>query len=217
MHFNQIVPAAQKPSELAHEICIDILREMSPYQISFTELIKSACDRKEQVKSYIGDDLVMSDNHKLRDVYDNLVNNPRIGLVNKKPAVFKWQSSDEQTAVTTTEQTMVEASKQSCDTYDAYDEEDKGLAKKGYKDNEKSLNENKISPNVSPSYESHTSHSTYEHLIVTEDMPINGKTAYRCKEHPDKWDTDLKGLEISHFQPEHNNNSDTSAPAGNVH
>jgi hypothetical protein len=59
-------------------------------------------------------------------------------------------------------------------------------------------------------------HSIYEHLIVTEDMPANGKTAYRCKEHPDIWDTDLKGLEISHFQPDHNNDADTSTPAGNV-
>ena len=36
----------------------------------------------------------MRDNRKLRDVYDDLVNNPHTVLVNKRPAVFKWQSSD---------------------------------------------------------------------------------------------------------------------------
>ena len=48
-----------------------------------------------------------------------------------------------------------------------------------------------------------TSDGKYDHLIITEDMPTNGKVAYRCKEHPDKWDTDLRGLEISHFEPFH--------------
>ena len=43
----------------------------------------------------------------------------------------------------------------------------------------------------------------YSHLIKTEDMPSLGKTAYRCKEHPDIWDTSLRGLEISHFEPFH--------------
>ena len=43
----------------------------------------------------------------------------------------------------------------------------------------------------------------YRHLIETEDMPSLGMTAYRCKEHPDVWDTSSKGLEISHFEPFH--------------
>ena len=46
-------------------------------------------------------------------------------------------------------------------------------------------------------------------------MQSLGKTAYHCKEHPDKWDTDLKGLEISHFKPFHNN-TDTGTDTGNV-
>ena len=61
-------------------------------------------------------------------------------------------------------------------------------------------NLNEHTSNPTPS---HTSHSTFEHLIITEEMPINGKTAYHCKEHFDIWDTDLKGLEISHFEPFH--------------
>jgi hypothetical protein len=58
-------------------------------------------------------------------------------------------------------------------------------------------------PQVANPTRSDTAHSTYEHLIVTEDMPVNGKTAYRCKEHPEVWYTDLKGMEISHFEPFH--------------
>ena len=43
----------------------------------------------------------------------------------------------------------------------------------------------------------------YGHLIETEFLQSLGKTAYRCKEHYHIWDTDLKGLEISHFEPFH--------------
>jgi hypothetical protein len=43
----------------------------------------------------------------------------------------------------------------------------------------------------------------YRHLIETEDMPNLGKTAYKCKEHPKIWDTSLRGLEVSHLIPEH--------------
>lgn len=43
---------------------------------------------------------------------------------------------------------------------------------------------------------------SYEHLIGIENLPNIGQF-YSCKEHPDVWDTSLKGLEISHFEPFH--------------
>jgi hypothetical protein len=43
----------------------------------------------------------------------------------------------------------------------------------------------------------------YRHLIETEDMPTLVRTAYRCKVHPEIWDTSLRGLEVSHFIPKH--------------
>jgi hypothetical protein len=48
-----------------------------------------------------------------------------------------------------------------------------------------------------------SSYNIYYHLIETEYLQSLGQTAYRCKEHPDIWDTSLKGLEISHFEPFH--------------
>ena len=54
----------------------------------------------------------------------------------------------------------------------------------------------------------------YGHLIETEFLQSLGKTAYHCKEHYHLWDTDLKGLEISHFEPFHH--IDTDSATGNV-
>ena len=39
-------------------------------------------------------------------------------------------------------------------------------------------------------------------MIEIENLPNIGQF-YSCKEHPDVWDTSLKGLEISHFEPLH--------------
>jgi hypothetical protein len=63
--------------------------------------LESACDRKEQVRSYIGDDLVMRDNWKFRAITDRLSNKSHIGIVNERPLVFEWKSRDEQRAAAT--------------------------------------------------------------------------------------------------------------------
>ena len=52
-------------------------------------------------------------------------------------------------------------------------------------------------------HRSHRSHSAYGHLIMEEDLPSLGRTAYRCIEHPDIPYSDLKGIEESHFKPFH--------------
>jgi hypothetical protein len=42
----------------------------------------------------------------------------------------------------------------------------------------------------------------YEHLIQEQNLPTVG-LYYVCKEHPDVWDKDLRGLTESHFKPMH--------------
>jgi hypothetical protein len=44
----------------------------------------------------------------------------------------------------------------------------------------------------------------YSHLIKPEYLPQIGRY-FSCKEHPDVWDTSLKGIEESHIRPYHGN------------
>ena len=104
----------------------------------------------------------------------------------------------------------VEADAQASDQSERVGEEDKEKKEAEADPNGSRPDQSEPEPEPEPSP---YSRSIYEHLIVTEDMPANGKTAFRCKEHPDKWDTDLKGLEISHFEPFHHIDTDP----GNVH
>jgi hypothetical protein len=49
---------------------------------------------------------------------------------------------------------------------------------------------------------SDTYRQTYEHLIQEQNLPTIG-LYYVCKEHPDVWDKDLRGLVESHFKHRH--------------
>jgi hypothetical protein len=49
---------------------------------------------------------------------------------------------------------------------------------------------------------SHNNRQAYEPLIQEQNLPTIG-LYYICKEHPDIWDKDLRGLVESHFKPIH--------------
>jgi hypothetical protein len=56
--------------------------------------------------------------------------------------------------------------------------------------------------NPGPEQESEPRLSPYNDLIKPEYLPHIGQY-YSCIEHPDVWDTNLRGLEESHFKPFH--------------
>ena len=62
-------------------------------------------------------------------------------------------------------------------------------------------------PQTSPSSPNYA-RNRYENLIETNTLPNIGEY-FKCKEHPDIWDKDLKGLVISHFIPDHPLGDDT--------
>jgi DNA replicative helicase MCM subunit Mcm2 (Cdc46/Mcm family) len=158
LHFSKLVPVSQSPKEIARETCIDILREMSPYSISFTpDLINTACERKEQIRAYLGDDLHIRSNWKLREIYEALLYNSHVKLVKEKPVVFMWQGKEKEKEQ---EQTKAKASKQACDECDAC--EDPGPGGHTYQEDHAQndgKNDEKGAPDPTPSHTSHTSHS----------------------------------------------------------
>ena len=83
MHFSQIAPVSQRPKELLYESCINIIRQYSPTHIAGKEVYRLASERNEQIKSYVGDNLNIETNWKLRTVYDGLLNNEHVMLVRK--------------------------------------------------------------------------------------------------------------------------------------
>ena len=217
LHFGRIVPVSQSPKEVTRQTCIDILRE-HPYPIAFTpDLITIACERKEQISLYIGDDLRMRSNRRLREVYEELCHSEHVTLTQEKPAVFKWKGEGEGKGKEQEEEEnvklKVKADEQPCDTSDLCDKVGEGGGKqtrKENKHNEESFNENETpTPVPNLSHIAHMSHSNsiYADLITEEHLSSLNRTVYRCKEHPEIPYYDLAGIEESHFKPDHNNDN----------
>jgi hypothetical protein len=183
-------------------MCINILRETSAYPIAFRELAKTANERKEQIKSYIGDDLNIETNRKLRAIYDELLINEHITLVQQKPSVFQWKSKQDGSNNDDNneqEQTMVKADKQASDISDLSDTPRSVAAT----ENENEGQQQQEVPPTTMSDMSDMSDSIYEPLIEREHLSNVNRIAYRCKEHPDITFYDIKGIEESHFKPFH--------------
>jgi MoxR-like ATPase len=127
----QVVSIPDSPRDVTYNECVSILKE-SKLAITLDELVKSACQRNEQVKRYLGDNkrpLRLQDNWKLRSVYEMLLNHEYIKRVNEKPIVFQWldnnSSSDGGSNGDHGSGTMAAsyASYTSYDVYDAYEVE----------------------------------------------------------------------------------------------
>jgi hypothetical protein len=165
LHFSHLVPVSQSPKEVTRETCIDILRE-HPYPMAFTpDLISTACERKEQIRAYVGDDLHMRTNWKLRDVYEELLYNGHVVLVQEKPVVFKWKEKEKE------KEEKVNASKQASEVCDPCERVgDKGSKDMQYnvieRGNGQENENNGLSP--SPSHTSNTSHSVTSDTVISE-------------------------------------------------
>src|SRR5204863_362994 len=72
LHLKQTATVSKNPRDVACIECISIL-EGSKFPLSFEEIVKSACQRNEQVKRYIGDKYALEHNFKLRAILDLLL------------------------------------------------------------------------------------------------------------------------------------------------
>jgi hypothetical protein len=92
-YMDNVTSIPRDPRDVALIEFIDILKNSS-YAYTLEELAKTACERNEYVKSYLMSSsthkLKLEYNRKLRCIYDILVDNPNIQLINTKPVVLQW-------------------------------------------------------------------------------------------------------------------------------
>ena len=81
-------------------IGVKILKETkSP--IFLEELVITACKRNEQLKQYLGDEIKLRKNWKLRPILDMLLNHTCIKQVQQKPIVLEWIDETSSSSLTT--------------------------------------------------------------------------------------------------------------------
>lgn len=89
LHFKQSAAVSRNPRDIVYEECVDVLKS-SKFGMSFEEIIKSACNRNEKVRRYIGDKFKLEHNIKPRPMVDLLQNHNHIVQISQKPIVFQW-------------------------------------------------------------------------------------------------------------------------------
>jgi replicative DNA helicase Mcm len=90
-----VVNVTTDPRDIAYGECVSVLKESSSFPLSFEEIIKSACERNEQVKRYIGDKYRFTHNHKLGPILELLLNNSQdhIKQISRRPIKLQWFDS----------------------------------------------------------------------------------------------------------------------------
>jgi hypothetical protein len=96
LRFRQSAAVSRNPRDIAYEECVDVLKS-SKFAISYEELIRSACNRNEKVKRYIGDKYKLEHNIKLRAIVELLQNHNHIIQTSQKPIVFQWIDTQKDT------------------------------------------------------------------------------------------------------------------------
>jgi replicative DNA helicase Mcm len=94
--YQQIVNVPTCPKDVAFSECITTLRDIkSP--IALEELLKHVCQQNNYIKNYFyfsNGNLRLSNNIKVRTVYDMLLNHRNVKRVQEKPVVLQWYSSE---------------------------------------------------------------------------------------------------------------------------
>lgn len=91
--LSQTVRVSASPRDVAFNECLDVLKELY-VPISYEELLKAACANNQQVSRYIGHNIELSANKKLRPICEMLQNHSKVKQVQSRPIVFEYMHSD---------------------------------------------------------------------------------------------------------------------------
>ncbi|MDN5868451.1 MAG: AAA family ATPase, partial [Candidatus Nitrosocosmicus sp.] len=94
-----VIAIPPNPSDLTLSMFVDLLKESS-FPHTLEELARKACEKNEFIRSYLASDdkhtsnknkFQISNNKKLRNIYNILADNPSIQVLSAKPIVLRWK------------------------------------------------------------------------------------------------------------------------------
>ena len=84
VQYGQTIKMPSNPKDVTYEKCVEILQDNST-GIAIRELFEIACKEDQQISEYIGKNLSMEHNFKVKTVVNMLRNHSRIREVNSRP------------------------------------------------------------------------------------------------------------------------------------
>lgn len=109
---DQVVNIPANPRDVTLHECLYVL-EATQAPIAFDELIKKVCDKDQYIKLYIGADIRIRANIKLRTILEMLLQNSHVARIQMKPVVLQWISNKSE----------AQNKKEQCDPCDPCDNE----------------------------------------------------------------------------------------------
>jgi hypothetical protein len=182
--------------------------EATQAPIKFEELIKKVCDKDQYIKTYIGEDLKVRDNKKLRTILEMMLQNSHVKRISVKPVVLQWTSKEIQ------KEEIFDTKDSRCDPCDLCDQQneipmdqsqsafpEKTLKSQGAesKVNKEGLVTESMTPEVIGSQRAHRSHSEYDFELVAKsvlEIPMGLTKDWSIKrigKNGDVWSCDYPG------------------------
>jgi hypothetical protein len=87
--YGKVARVIMSPRELTYEMCYRVLQATNS-GMTIYELCKMACNYSDEVHQYIGDKWSLENNHKLKPIIDNLMNNSHIRRIGERPLVLRY-------------------------------------------------------------------------------------------------------------------------------
>jgi DNA replicative helicase MCM subunit Mcm2 (Cdc46/Mcm family) len=131
-NYNHIISPVRDPRDVSYEEIRQVIREHNGYPINFTEAVRKACQRKEQVKYYLigreeisEDRLRQNKNWKLRPIVELLRKDHTVEFVSEMPIVLRWSQKENIDSQIDDETRKIELESEECDVCDVnvYDRE----------------------------------------------------------------------------------------------
>jgi len=130
--YHHVIEITKNPKDMTYDYCISILKDLG-IGITVEELFQKVCENNDndQIRQYLLSSqcksLKLKDNKKVRSVYELLINNPNIKIIQEKPIVLKWFSEitfNNETNYKKQEniEYTTENNNRTCDLYDLYDQ-----------------------------------------------------------------------------------------------
>jgi replicative DNA helicase Mcm len=91
---DRVVNVPANPRDYTYNECLYIL-EYTRGPITFEELIKAACKKNEYIRLYIGEDIKIRSNTKMRSILDLLLNHSCVRRIQLKPTILEWVGRDQ--------------------------------------------------------------------------------------------------------------------------
>jgi SepF-like predicted cell division protein (DUF552 family) len=121
LQYQQVVKIPESPQYITYIECINILKT-SKVAISYEELLRKVCQRNEQSKSYLGHDLKIRNNWKIRAIHKMLLNHTSIKQVQEKPIVFQWLEDTKNMKDSSIPKSIQTRQEKQCDVCDVCDD-----------------------------------------------------------------------------------------------